>query len=210
MLISAGDRLSSFASIAWGPDGDEASWVTTTLIRRSRRTLRRAVCVVPAFERVVVARQLRRRMRHALGYEPNLERPRTYNEWLAWRILYDRNPLFPITIDKISVRDYVAGKVGEQVLVPVAERLAEDFDYACAARSGSGRSRIMTVAPAFRSCREGMTASWATCGARRGSIDQKRSPDSDPRHVIPPHIDTDVSRVAVGSLPKGFAFENLL
>jgi hypothetical protein len=85
----------------------------------SRRFLRRIAANAPLLDRVLVARHLRYRMREALGYDPDFRDPRTYNERLAWRILYDRNPLFPLTIDKIAVRDYVAEKVGPKVLVPL-------------------------------------------------------------------------------------------
>lgn len=62
---------------------------------------------------------LRHRMRQALGYDPRFDHPRTYNEKLAWRILHDRNPLLPLTTDKVAVRDYVADRVGSDVLIPV-------------------------------------------------------------------------------------------
>lgn len=62
---------------------------------------------------------LRHRMRQALGYDPQLDQPRTYNEKLAWRILHDRNPLLPLTTDKVAVRDYVADRVGDDVLIPL-------------------------------------------------------------------------------------------
>ncbi len=91
----------------------------TALLKQSRRLLRRTAGLAPAIERALVARHLRRRMRVALGYEPDLRHPRTYNERLAWRMLYDRNPLFPVTMDKIAVRDYVAGKLGMDILVPL-------------------------------------------------------------------------------------------
>ena len=62
---------------------------------------------------------LRHRMTRALGYRPNYDRPLTYNEKLGWRILNDRNPLLALTTDKVAVRDYVASKVGDDILVPI-------------------------------------------------------------------------------------------
>jgi hypothetical protein len=75
--------------------------------------------VSPMADRMLRARRLRYRMRMALGYDPDFRSPRTFNEKLAWRMLYDRNPLFPVTIDKIAVRDYVAAKVGTEILIPL-------------------------------------------------------------------------------------------
>jgi hypothetical protein len=70
-------------------------------------------------DRMLRARRLRYRMRMTLGYDPDFRTPRTFNEKLAWRMLHDRNPLFPLTIDKIAVRDYVAAKVGAEILIPL-------------------------------------------------------------------------------------------
>jgi hypothetical protein len=58
-------------------------------------------------------------MRRWLDYEPNLRNPRTYNEKIAWRILYDRNPLIALTTDKVAAREYVTAKVGPEILVPL-------------------------------------------------------------------------------------------
>jgi hypothetical protein len=58
-------------------------------------------------------------MRNSLGYEPDLAFPRTFNEKLAWRILHDRNPLFPITIDKVAAREWIANRGGKGLLVPL-------------------------------------------------------------------------------------------
>ena len=62
---------------------------------------------------------LRQNMRRLLGYDPDLKNPKTYNEKLGCRIIRDRNPLIPITTDKVAARDYVAAKVGSDVLIPV-------------------------------------------------------------------------------------------
>lgn len=70
-------------------------------------------------DRLRKARHLRRMMRDALGYEPNLRRPRTFNERMAWKILHDRNPLIPLTLDKVAVRDWVAERIGTETLVPL-------------------------------------------------------------------------------------------
>ena len=70
-------------------------------------------------DRIRKARHLRRMMRDALGYEPNLRRPRTFNERMAWKILHDRNPLISRTLDKVAVRDWVAERIGTETLVPL-------------------------------------------------------------------------------------------
>lgn len=47
-----------------------------------------------------------------LGYRPNLENPRSYNEKILWRKAYDRNPLFPILSDKLGVREFIKWRLG--------------------------------------------------------------------------------------------------
>jgi len=79
-------------------------------------------------QRWIHAYRLSHRMADALGYVPNFDQPQTYNEKMAWRILYDHNPLFPKTIDKIEARDYVARRIGKKYLVPLVatwERAAD-------------------------------------------------------------------------------------
>jgi hypothetical protein len=87
--------------------------------RAARWALDRITPWVPPLGAAYDAFLIRRWMRHELGYEPDLRNPRTYNEKLAWRILHDRNPLIALTSDKLAVRDYVAAKVGTDILVPL-------------------------------------------------------------------------------------------
>jgi hypothetical protein len=94
---------------------DAVRAIDSAIWRALERTGGRLPRLTRAHDRLV----LRYRMRNALGYTPNLKNPRTYNEKLGWRMLNDRNPLLPITTDKLAVRDYVAGKIGADFLVPI-------------------------------------------------------------------------------------------
>jgi len=49
-----------------------------------------------------------------LGYLLNLKRPQSYNEKILWKKIYDRNPLLPITADKVQVRSYIKEILGEK------------------------------------------------------------------------------------------------
>lgn len=84
-----------------------------------RKLARNAVDAVPPLARARDARLLRRRMRDGLGYDPDFRNPQTYNERLAHKILYDRDPLLVRTADKIAVRDFVAERIGAEHLVPL-------------------------------------------------------------------------------------------
>jgi len=96
--------------------------------RALERLLRLAASAASPLRPICDALLVQRRTYRAIGYKPNLRNPRTFNEKIAWRMLYDRNPLIPLTMDKVSVRNYVAAKVGSDVLVPligVYERSAD-------------------------------------------------------------------------------------
>ena len=57
-----------------------------------------------------------------LGYEPDLQNPRTLNEKIIWKKLHVRDALLTKTTDKLQVRDYVRDKLGrpaENLLIPV-------------------------------------------------------------------------------------------
>ena len=48
---------------------------------------------------------------------PNLKHPRTLNEKIAWRKLYQHNPQFSIFTDKIAVKREIARIIGEQHII---------------------------------------------------------------------------------------------
>lgn len=58
-----------------------------------------------------------------LGYYPNLQNPKSFNEKILWRKMYDRNPAFPIILDKYKVRQYIKDVLGkfeaEKILIPL-------------------------------------------------------------------------------------------
>lgn len=54
-----------------------------------------------------------------LGKKLNLQNPQTFNEKLQWLKLYDQNPLYTKLVDKYAVRKYIAGKIGEEHLIPL-------------------------------------------------------------------------------------------
>jgi len=57
----------------------------------------------------------RRRFRRKHGYRPSLFRPRTYNEKIIWRKLFDRNPLFPRVSDKWLLRGFATEVLGQRI-----------------------------------------------------------------------------------------------
>lgn len=54
-----------------------------------------------------------------LGYVPNLDDPRTYNEKILWMKLYEHNPLIRICCDKYAVKKYVSDLIDPNLVLPV-------------------------------------------------------------------------------------------
>lgn len=48
-----------------------------------------------------------------MGYELDLEHPKTFNEKLQWYKLYYHHPDMPRCVDKVTFKDYIAEKLGE-------------------------------------------------------------------------------------------------
>lgn len=68
------------------------------------------------------------RFKDHLGYYPNLNHPRTFNEKLQWLKLHNRNREYSIMVDKYNVRDYIASTIGEEYLIPLVGGPWKCFD----------------------------------------------------------------------------------
>lgn len=67
-----------------------------------------------------------------LGYVPDLDHPKTFNEKICWYKLFYENPLVTTCCDKYAVKQYVTDTIGAEYSVPVigAWEKPEDVDYA--------------------------------------------------------------------------------
>lgn len=91
---------------------------------------------------------IRRQFKLVMGYDLDLDNPRTFSEKLQWIKLNDRNPLYTQLVDKYEVRKYIAEKIGEDYLIPLVggswnsveeidfEALPEQFVLKCTHDSG--------------------------------------------------------------------------
>ncbi len=61
----------------------------------------------------------KKRFRRRLGYELNIENPRTFNEKIQYKKIFDRRPILTLIADKYRVRQYVEEVVGAKYLVPL-------------------------------------------------------------------------------------------
>lgn len=73
--------------------------------------------------------------RRRVGWYPNVAEPKSINEKVTWRKVFDRNPLLPVLQDKLAARDYVAAHCPELALPEILWRghdpFAIPFDRIC-------------------------------------------------------------------------------
>jgi hypothetical protein len=74
-------------------------------------------------EKILGFPKLKKMFYHLHGYELNLNSPTTFPERIIHKKIKDRNPLIPITSDKLKVRDYIKKVLGDseanKILIPL-------------------------------------------------------------------------------------------
>lgn len=84
-----------------------------------------------------------------VGYELDLNEPRSFNEKMQWLKLYDHRPEYTDYVDKYKVRAYIEKTIGKEYLVPLIDawdradqidfsKLPEKFVLKCNHDSGRG------------------------------------------------------------------------
>lgn len=58
------------------------------------------------------------KFRLMMGQKLNLKNPKTFNEKLQWLKLYNRQPEYTTMVDKYTVKEYVANKIGKEYIIP--------------------------------------------------------------------------------------------
>lgn len=72
-----------------------------------------------ALEIAYTKHKTERSFRRAFGRKPDLGDPRTFNDRMVHRLVYDRDPRLTMLSDKIAVKDYVAQRLGPDYSVPL-------------------------------------------------------------------------------------------
>ena len=86
--------------------------------------------------------------RTVMTYPLNLKDPRTFSEKIQWLKLHDHNPLYTTLVDKNSVKQWVAEKIGAEYVIPTLavyqsvdeidlDKLPNQFVLKCNHDSGS-------------------------------------------------------------------------
>lgn len=74
---------------------------------------------------------LRRELTPLLGYEPDLDNPRTFNEKINWLKLYERDERITTCCDKYALKQYAADIIGKEHILPVlgAWQRGDEIDF---------------------------------------------------------------------------------
>ena len=64
------------------------------------------------------AEYLKKKFHALLGYELDLDNPKTFNEKMQWLKLYDRKPEYVRMVDKYEAKKYVSDIIGEEYIIP--------------------------------------------------------------------------------------------
>ena len=95
------------------------------------------------------AEYVKRLFKIVLGYELDLENPKTFSEKLQWLKLYAFKPEYTVMADKYRMREYVAERIGEGHTIPLLgvwddpeeidfDKLPDRFVLKCNHNSGLG------------------------------------------------------------------------
>ena len=76
-------------------------------------------------------RYLKLKWKLNMDYPLKLDKPTTFSEKLQWLKLHDHNPLYTTMVDKVAVKDYVAGILGPEYIIPTLGiyKRPEDIDW---------------------------------------------------------------------------------
>lgn len=75
--------------------------------------------ITSLLSRACAWREVRRAHLRATGRLPALFPPRTLNEHIVHRIIFDRDPRLKVISDKVAVRRFISNLVGERYVVPL-------------------------------------------------------------------------------------------
>jgi len=90
------------------------------------------------------------------GRIPNLADPKTFNEKILHRMLYDRDPRMPSLVDKIAAKEAMAARFGNGFIIPTLATLEDERDvdfsnlpYPCVIKAAhsSGMNMFLSKRP---------------------------------------------------------------
>lgn len=95
------------------------------------------------------------------GALPNFQCPQSFNEKIAYRKLYDRDPRMPMLIDKIAVKEEMTKRFGADFLIPTLAVFNDETEidftalsYPCVVKTNHGSGKNLFLAEPPRDPRE--------------------------------------------------------
>ena len=80
-------------------------------------------CFFGISEKLLGYPRLKTDFKKRTGYKLDLKNPKSFNQKICWKKVYDRNPLLPVVADKYRVRDYLRDFLGVKeagkILIPL-------------------------------------------------------------------------------------------
>lgn len=67
------------------------------------------------------------RFKKRMGYIPDFDNPKTFNEKINWLKLHDHKPEYTIMADKFGVKEFIDKTIGQEYIIPLLG-VWEDFD----------------------------------------------------------------------------------
>lgn len=74
---------------------------------------------------------IKKQFKYLLGYDVNLEKPKTFQEKLQWLKLHDRKPIYTKMVDKYEAKKFISSIVGEEYIIPTLGiyNSVDEIDY---------------------------------------------------------------------------------
>ena len=71
------------------------------------------------------------KFRTHMGYWMDWKNPQTFSEKLQWLKVYDRHPEYTKMVDKVAAKDYVAGIISKEYIIPTLAvyNSADEIDF---------------------------------------------------------------------------------
>jgi len=118
------------------------TFIIDLLQKKDRKLIKQFKCITDNRE------YINRQFRYYIGYYPDLQNPKTFNEKIQWLKLYDRKSEYTQLVDKYEVKNYIAEKIGEGYIIPTLglydsfaeidfDKLPRQFVLKCTHDSGS-------------------------------------------------------------------------
>lgn len=168
MTFYSGGALLSFEPVEWDRIYGDKIRLPDKLIQNSEDyfeplTPREAYMLEERITPVMQRAYCMQKAYAQLGYLPDPDNPRSFNEKIIWLALNYKNPDIRIAADKFRAKEYIASRVGAQYVVPLIGAYDDvsqiNFDalpekFAAKANDGWGSDQVILITDKTACCTE--------------------------------------------------------